>query len=715
MSESLFSPSWYRVAQLRPRLRSHAQIHRHTYRDDVWYVLQDHASGRYHRISPSAHYLIGLMDGRRSMHEIWEASMERLGDDGPTQEEAIQLMAQLHAADVLQSDVTPDSVELFERHQRLERFEWIRRLWSPLALRFPLFDPDRFLDRWLPVIRPLLGWFGAIVWLACVGSAVVLAAFHWPDLTENVADRVLAPQNLLLLWLVYPAIKLVHELGHGFATKTWGGEVHEMGVMLLVLMPIPYVDASAASAFRERRRRMLVGAAGILVELFLAAIAMFVWLSVESGIVSAIAYNVMLIGGVSTVLFNGNPLLRFDGYYIFADALDIPNLGTRANKYFGYLFQRYLFGVRDAASPADTPYESRWFFLYGIASFIYRMFIMVFIVLFVASKLFFIGIILAFWAAFTQLGLPIVKIVKFLLTSPKLRRQRVRAVSTSVALLSLLLALITLVPVPLRTRAEGVVWLPEQAQVRAGAEGFVNRLLVDPEAQVRRGQALIENYDPFLSTRLRVIRAELSALEARFRAEWAEDPVRAEITREELNAIRADLDRARERALEMIVRSPTDGQLVVPKHRDLEGRFVRQGEVVAYVVDYSQLTVRVVVAQDDIGLIRGRTEDIQVRLAEQLDTVFTAHIRREVPAGSDQLPSPALSTLGGGQFSVDPRVPKELKTLERVFQFDLELPAGTPVSGTGGRVYVRFGHGSEPLARQWYRQGRQLFLRRFGI
>ena len=529
----------------------------------MWYVLQDHASGRYHRISPSAHYLIGLMDGRRSMHEIWEASMERLGDDGPTQEEAIQLMAQLHAADVLQSDVTPDSVELFERHQRLERFEWIRRLWSPLALRFPLFDPDRFLDRWLPVIRPLLGWFGAIVWLACVGSAVVLAAFHWPDLTENVADRVLAPQNLLLLWLVYPAIKLVHELGHGFATKTWGGEVHEMGVMLLVLMPIPYVDASAASAFRERRRRHAgrrrrhPGGAvpGRNRDVCLA--------ERRVGIVSAIAYNVMLIGGVSTVLFNGNPLLRFDGYYIFADALDIPNLGTRANKYFGYLFQRYLFGVRDAASPADTPYESRWFFLYGIASFIYRMFIMVFIVLFVASKLFFIGIILAFWAAFTQLGLPIVKIVKFLLTSPQAEtstgaRSQHQRRSAEPA-----------------TRADyagtGAVTHPGRGgsvAARAGPGPRRSRGIRQPAAggpgssgAARAG--IDRKLRPFSQhPTTRESGAELSALEARFRAEWAEDPVRAEITREELNAIRADLDRARERALEMIVRSPTDGQLV---------------------------------------------------------------------------------------------------------------------------------------------------------
>ena len=109
MVESLFSPSWYRVARLRPRLRSHSQIHRHSYRDEVWYVLQDHLSGKFHRFSEGANHVIGLMDGRRTVDEIWQLAADELGDDSPTQEEMIRLLAQLHAADVLQSEVAPDS------------------------------------------------------------------------------------------------------------------------------------------------------------------------------------------------------------------------------------------------------------------------------------------------------------------------------------------------------------------------------------------------------------------------------------------------------------------------------------------------------------------------------------------------------------------------------------------------------------------------------
>ena len=121
---------------------------------------------------------------------------------------------------------------------------------------------------------------------------------------------------------------------------------------------------------------MTVAAAGMAVELFVAALALFLWLNVESGRVSAIAYNVMLIGGVSTLLFNGNPLLRYDGYYVLADWIEIPNLAQRSTRYLGYLLQHYILGVDDAVSPVTAPGERAWFICYGIASFCYRLFIL---------------------------------------------------------------------------------------------------------------------------------------------------------------------------------------------------------------------------------------------------------------------------------------------------------------------------------------------------
>jgi len=655
------------------------------------------------------------MDGRRSMEEVWEAAGTHLGDDMPTQDQIIQLLGQLHAADVLQCDITPDSEELFQRHQRSERSKWQRRLWTPMAVRLPLLDPDGFLERGLGVVRPLFGWLGLILWLGVVGSAAFLAGAHWPELTENVIDRALAPQNLLVLWLTYPLVKGLHELGHGFATKVWGGEVHEMGLMFLVLMPVPYVDASAASAFRSKHRRMVVGAAGILVEMFLAALALFTWINVEPGALRTAAYNVMLIGGVSTLFFNGNPLLRFDAYYVLADAVEIPNLAARANKYIGYLVQRYLFGAEEVDSQTATSAERAWLLVYGVASFAYRMVIMFTIILFIAGKFFVVGVLLAVWAVLTQLVMPVAKAVSFVVASPKIRRHRARAVVISASLLVLVAALVFYLPVPLLTRTEGVVWMPEKAQIRAGADGFIRRILVETGTPVRHGEPLVETEDPFLRARVRVLESRLKELKARYEGKWLDDRAQAEIIKEELAAVQADLDRAREKAGSLLIRSPTDGIFVVPQAQDLPGRFVRQGERVAYVADLSQTTVRVVVSQADIDLVRQRTQAVQVRVAGRLSEPVSATIRRQVPEATDRLPAPALGTLGGGPFAIDPADEQGLQLLQKVFQIDLSLSLDRPIETMGARAYVRFDHGKEPLAARWYRTGRRLFLKRFGV
>jgi putative peptide zinc metalloprotease protein len=715
VAENLFSPSWYRVAALKPRIRSHARILRHAYRGEVWFVLQDQAAERSHRFSPAAYHFIGLMDGERTVQQIWDATSASQGDAAPTQEEVIRLLGQLHAADALLCDVPPDSMEVFRRFERHERMLWKRRLWTPLALRFPLFDPDRFLERTLPLVQPLFGWFGILLWLAVVSAGAVLGAAHWTDLTEDITDRVLDPGNLVLLWFVYPVVKVFHELGHAYATKRWGGEVHEIGVMLLVLSPVPYVDASAAWAFKDKRQRMVVGAIGIAIELFLGSLALFVWLAVEPGAVRAIAYNVMLISGVSTLLFNGNPLLRFDGYYVLSDALEIPNLGARSNQYLGYLFQRYILGIADAESPAHSRGERIWMVAYGITSFLYRVFITFIIVLFIAGKFFVIGVLLAIWAIATQVLLPVGKSLSFLVNGASLRRQRGRAVLTSALLVAGLAALVFLAPFPSWTRTEGVIWVPEEAQVRAGADGFIDRLIAPADAEVRRGQPLMRAEEPFLATRATVFRAQVAELEAKYDALMPTDRVQAAMVREELAAARANLARALEREAELTLRSPANGRFIVPNAADLAGRFITKGQLVGYVVEPRELTARVALVQDDIAMVRQDTRSVEVMLAAWGSRPVPARIRRELPGASLQLPTAVLGTSGGGPIAVDPRDQKGVTALRQVFQLELTLPGEVRTEYLGSRVYVRFDHGYEPAGVQLYRAARRLLLRQFNV
>ena len=715
MSGQLFSASWYRVAGLTPRLRSHAQIHRHEYRGQLWYVLRDASSERLHRFSPPAYLIIGLMDGHRAVQELWDIAMRRLGDEAPTQDEMIQLLSQLHAADVLQCDVPPDTAELLRRHERQRARKWQSQLASVLSWRMPLLDPERFLARYAHLVRPIFGWTGALLWLAVVGTGVSVAGAHWTDLSRNVIDRVLAPQSLILLWLAFPVVKALHELGHAFTVKAFGGEVHDMGMMLLVLTPVPYVDASSASAFRSKWQRAVVGAAGMIVELFIATLALFVWLSVQPGVVRTIAYNVVFVAGVSTVLFNANPLLRFDGYYILADLLEIPNLRGRANAYLGYLTERYLFGRREAEASPTTRGERAWFVIYAVASFVYRLIVAVGIVLFIAGKFFFVGVLLAVAAAVTWVFVPAGKGVTFLLSSPRLRKVRRRAVAVTAALAATAAVLVGVVPAPFRSRAEGVVWIPDEAFVRAGTEGFVAHVVVRPGARVRPGDVLIECVDPALAANAQVLAGRVRELEARYAEQRVADLVKALIVEEELRYARQSLTRARERLAALVIRSRAEGTFVLPQVEDLPGRFVKQGEVLAHVVDLSTITVRAVVSQAHIDLVRHRTFGADVRLTERLADVVPAVVKREVPGASERLPSTALGAGGGGQIAIDPTDTQGVKAFEKHFQLDLELPARTQALNVGGRVYVRFDHGWAPLAVQWYRQLRQLLLHRFNV
>ncbi|HEY4372169.1 MAG TPA: biotin/lipoyl-binding protein [Burkholderiales bacterium] len=712
MSLTLYSSSWYRVATLKPRLRAHAQVHRHVYRGEIWYVLQDHSSGRYHRFTAVANTIIGLMDGRRTVQEIWDMAYLRLGQDVPPQDEVIKLMGDLHRADLLQSDVAPDLGEIGRRRQQHQTMRWKQYFGNPTALRFPLFDPDRLLTRAMPWLKPLFGWGGVFLWLLVVGSALALAGMHWRELSAGSLERIFSTGNLFLMWLTFPVVKLLHELGHAISVKARGGEVHEMGIMLLLLMPIPYVDASATSAMPERRWRALVGAAGMLTELFVAAIATVCWVYMEPGVPRAVAYNIILIAGVSTLVFNGNPLLRYDGYYILSDWLEIPNLAQRANEYVGYLVKRKLFGVRGLEAPHTAPGERGWFLFYAPASFAYRMFVMVTIVLMVSSQLYIIGVLLALWSLYTMLVMPLSRKIAELLTGAGLRAHRVRAVSVTAALAGGALALLFLLPFPSYTPSEGVIWVPPSSEVRAPVNGEVMALVARPNQPVHRGDVLLRLDDPELRARRAAAAALVDEMEERYAAATATNRMQAAIVQEQLVQARAALEVADKRLADLQVRSPGDGTFIIERAADVTGTYVQRGDLMAYVLQ-SVDSVRVVVSQAAESLVREQTTRVAIRAAERVSDVVQARITREVPAATDELPSMALSLQGGGKIGIDPSRPNDPRAIERLFVLDLALPPGTHFRHLGGRVYVRFEHPAEPLAAQWYRAARREFMRKF--
>jgi len=715
MPETLTSPFWYRVAELRPALRDHVRVHRHRYRGERWYVLEDTASGRHHRVHATAYRLVAGMDGTRSLDAIWRDVLRDAADEAPSQGETIALLAHLHSSDMLRTNVTPDTTELFERFWHGKQTRGRSPLRSPLSMRLPLFDPDVFLQRALPWLAPVLGRIGLAGWATTVALGALLAASHWSELTSSPLDHALDPRGLLLILLAYPLVKALHELGHAFATKAFGGEVHELGVMFLILMPVPYVDASAASAFPDKRSRMLVGAAGVMVELFLAALAVFVWLAVEPGLVRTLAWNVIAIGGVSTLVFNGNPLLRFDGYYVLADAIELPNLAPRAARHLAYLFQHHLLGLPERRPAALTAREGGWLIAYGLGSVAYRTAVLFGIALLVASRFFFVGVVLAIAVVAGQLVVPAARSLARLRRDPRVRAQPLRSAGAAAAVAAAAALLVFAVPFPTSTRTEGVVWPPDEFLVRAGADGFIRRVLVAPDALVAPGTGVIETEDPEAETRVRVLAARHRELETRYHALRLTNLAKAEALLEQVGTAAADLERARGRFGDRIVRSPATGRLELPSAENLPGRFVRRGDVLGFVTGDAAPIVRVVVPHEDVAHVRDRTRAIEVRLAHGPGEVLPARVQREVPAGDKRLPSLALGSRGGGRLAMDARDARGLEAVERVFQLDLALLVPAKPAGVGERAYVRFDTGGEPLAAQIVRALRRLFLRRFGV
>jgi putative peptide zinc metalloprotease protein len=305
-------------------------------------------------------------------------------------------------------------------------------------------------------------------------------------------------------------------------------------------------------------------------------------------------------------------------------------------------------------------------------------------------------------------------LIAFVGWNPRLRRNRMRAVVTSALIVAFLGILTFTVPVPSWTTAQGVIVATEQTHVRGRADGFVTRVLVEPGSMVRAGDALVETDDPALRARITMLEAQSEELESRYYKERQENIARGQALLEQVKAAKAELERMRERMRDLVLRSPTDGRFSVSNAQNLPGRFIKQGELLGFVIPEAVVTARVVVPQSYVDMVRHRTDHVNVRLAENVSEVLRANILREVPRASDKLPNLALAHAGGGELALDPSQSNEARTLVTHFEFDIAI-LDARASVVGERVYVRFEHPGEPLATQVGRSLRQLFLYRFAI
>jgi putative peptide zinc metalloprotease protein len=302
---------------------------------------------------------------------------------------------------------------------------------------------------------------------------------------------------------------------------------------------------------------------------------------------------------------------------------------------------------------------------------------------------------------------------------PQYRACRGRAAGLTFGAIAVVAAAILAVPAPVHSTAEGVIWVPREAIVRAGTDGFVLNVAAAPGAPVAQGAALFMLEHPVAEAKLKVTAAHVQELEAKYAAEWVTDRIAAEVTKFELSQERASLAREQYRISREVVEAPAGGTFnAVRPADDMVGRYVRMGEIMGYVTPASGRVARVVVPQSDIGLVRDRLVDVRVRLADR-NTDLVSSVVRAVPAAEQTVPSQALAESNGGAISIDPRDTKGTKAFERLFQFDVALPDTGPdvpvlaASGFGARVFVRFDFAWEPLGAMIYRRVRQGLLSRF--
>ena len=716
-----FSESWYRVANLRPRLRSTVQIYRQHYRGQTWHVVEDPSSNQFFRLNVPGYHFVGMLDGRRTVSEVWRACNEQLGDAAPTQNEAIQLLGQLYTSNLLQAELPPDAEGLFNRYRKRRAREVQGFLMNLLFIRIPVLDPDHFLNRWVGVFGRVFTWYAFVVWLGLMAAGIYAIAGRFGELADR-ASGILDPEKLPLLYLSFIFVKIFHEFGHAFACKRFGrvsgtgGEVHIMGIMFLVFTPLPYVDASSAWAFRKKRHRVLVGAAGMMVELAIAAIAAMIWASTTRGtVVYAICYNIMFIASVSTLLFNGNPLLRFDAYYILSDLIETPNLSHRSKGYLYYLVRRWLWNVRQARCPAHTRGEKAWFVFYGVASTAYRIFICVRILLFIADKLFMVGVVLAVAAVIAWVLTPLGKFVRYLFTSGELTRVRGRAILSTMIFLAALVGAVGLVRMPDRFRVEGVAEPYELEIVHARENGFVEEVLPAGRFVHPNNEApLVRAYNLDLEAAHASLLAQREALVVRRRlAQDAGNVAAAMIYTDQIDSLTGKIERAAEQLQALHLRpQKASGRWIAPDIDRLVGAYLRRGQQVGMVARLDRIRIRAAAGQ--YAVLPQDGQDVEIRIKGRPDDQLSGVVEKTLPAGREQLPSAALGYAAGGaiQTALDDR--RGTKAAERFFEIRIEPGKERPLL-SGQRVVVRFEAAAKPLLAQWYRALLQLIQRRFQI
>ena len=715
-----FFDQWHRITGLRVGLRPGVIARLHHYRDEPWYVLHQQSHAGYFRVAPAGYAFIQRLSPERSIDEIWREAVDRDPAQAPGQEEVFELVTALHRNNLLYVEGGVDEAKLIERHQRKKKKPWANRLSELLFMRIPLWDPERWLTRWQGLFARLWTWPMGLLAAAVMGWAVLEFMLAGSRVWTQATD-ILQLGNLLPLYLAIFVNHLLHEMAHAIACKHYGGQVRTMGFMLLLFTPLPYVDLSSSWTFRNRWQRAWVSSAGMATDLFVGALATIVWAYSPPGTLNELAYNMMFSTAVYTFLFNINPLMRFDGYYVLSDLLGIANLHESAQQQFSRWWRNRVLGQGDSHDlPRVSTRRHVALVLFFMGSNVYRWAIMLGIVLFVADQYWGLGLVVGLALVYSSFLTPLKKMIKPLRNPVFIAQQRGK-LRASVALIVLLLAGLIWLPVPESRVLRGVVEERDNTALFAQSAAQVRQVHVSNGQWVRAGSLLIEMENTELAQELRAAQAQLGQVWAQERKALAEASVDLRPIQEKLRALQQTIDHLNQQIDDLMVYAPHDGLWHSTDIAHLAGHWLGRGKELGRVIDERHHVFLGVVKQEAaLNWDRLSAADSQVRIEGERALPYAVASLTVVPHSQKDLPSAALTPLAGGDLAVSAQDQSGRKAVEQFFLLRAHLDTAAPQPATaasrnGRSGWIRVELQPRPLGQRLWQTLQQFFQRRYQL
>jgi putative peptide zinc metalloprotease protein len=581
--------------------------------DEPGYLIEDKMNSRFFRIGLPEYTFIALLDGKTSVSDAVGAAANLTRKEPVTEEQATSICRWLIQNQLAYTAESAQSAGLAGPDSEGSMSERAAR-WNPLFLKIPLLRPDRLLT----VLLPWTSWIFS--WPATLGAAVfaVVALYEvLSDWTRFLASSagILSSERWLWSGMIWLAIKVVHELAHGIVCKRYSGIAREAGVQLILGAPLAYIDVTSSWRFCSKWQRIHTAIAGIYIELVIASFAAMIWSRLQAGVASDLCFQTIILAGVATILFNANPLMRFDGYYIFTDLLGLPNLATEGQQIHRHITRRVFWGVHSNLS--WTWKKKAVVALYGTAALVWRVLIMVTILLTAATTFKGAGIALAAVGIAFWVVPPSFAGMKYLIFGTRWEQpKRLRLLLTAGGLATLLVVAGMALPWPGVHKAPAMAAYAPLTTVRTATSGFVRDVCVAVGQTVQAGQvlAVLEN-EPLrievADLRLQVQRSADSERALRYEGRTAE----AQAEAKRLAAIRRRLHEREEQLEALVLRAPVAGTITSGDVTALRGRHLREGTEVLSIGCEERKELTISIAQEDLDIFKGHLQQsLRVRI-----------------------------------------------------------------------------------------------------